>query len=251
MMNDDRAEIIRCPNCAAPLGEADLQREDRVTRCAFCNHVIQLPESAVCEPAVLERAPAPSRPEQIVHETGPGGELYLRWRWFNWTYIFLVFFCIAWDGFLVMWYSIAVAGAMAAGPFALLMFCFPLIHVAVGVGLTYFTIAGLFNVTQVMVDDQTLFIRHRPIPWRGNRDLPIADIQRIELSTQHHRSKNGTRTSYTVSAQDRDGGEIKLLSGLERKPAQYVAHQLSERLRTELLIDEEGGAGDLPKWLRR
>jgi hypothetical protein len=29
------------------------------------------------------------------------------WRWFTPSVIFLVFFCIAWDSFLIFWYSMA------------------------------------------------------------------------------------------------------------------------------------------------
>src|SRR5690606_5247899 len=79
---------------------------------------------------------------------GGGGLVFTR-RWFQPVFLFLAFFCLMWDGFLVVWYGIAFATlGTAKGP-GLMMFVFPLIHVAVGVGLTYYTICGFFNRTEV------------------------------------------------------------------------------------------------------
>lgn len=62
----------------------------------------------------------------------------MSFRWFQWTFVFLVFFCIAWDGFLLFWYGAAL-GIGFLGDDAepvLIMMLFPLLHVAVGTGLT-------------------------------------------------------------------------------------------------------------------
>ena len=34
--------------------------------------------------------------------------LTLGWRWFTPLSIFLAIFCVGWDGFLVLWYSVAL-----------------------------------------------------------------------------------------------------------------------------------------------
>ena len=52
-------------------------------------------------------------------------------RWFGPQVIFMTLFAVAWDVFLVFWYS------MAGGSGNLMMLLFPLIHVAVGIGITY------------------------------------------------------------------------------------------------------------------
>jgi hypothetical protein len=66
-------------------------------------------------------------------------------KWFGYRIIFMTVFAIFWDGFLFMWYSKVGEGA---DPMA---FYFPLIHVAVGIGLTYAVVAGWLNRTYILV----------------------------------------------------------------------------------------------------
>ena len=37
-----------------------------------------------------------------------GRDFSIRWRWFSPMYFGLLFFCIAWDSFLIFWYSMAL-----------------------------------------------------------------------------------------------------------------------------------------------
>jgi len=110
-------------------------------------------------------------PEHLVMMREAGG-LTLVYAWFRPMYVFLLFFCIFWDGFLVFWYRTALAHP-SPGSIAL---WFPLIHVGVGVGITYSTIAGFLNRTRVSVDAGEVTIRHGPVPWIGNRKIPAAAL---------------------------------------------------------------------------
>ena len=56
----------------------------------------------------------------------------------------------------------------------LIAFLLPIAHVAVGVGLTYYTLTRLMNRTRIEVSRDELTIRHGPLPWRGNMDAPPA-----------------------------------------------------------------------------
>lgn len=56
----------------------------------------------------------------------------IRRNWLTWAIAPMAFFAVFWDGFIIFWYATALK---THGP--LIMILFPLLHVAVGVGLTY------------------------------------------------------------------------------------------------------------------
>ncbi len=221
------AQKVHCPNCSASIPAEDINIVALMAKCGRCHHVFRLPQADL---PVVASAPVqtPARPGGIVHELGPGGDLYLRRSWFTPGLVFLLFFCIAWDGFLVFWYGMALFGGAAGGGAGFwLMVLFPICHVAAGVGLTYYVVAGFLNKTQILAGQGELHIRHRPIPWRGNRTLATDDIQGFELDRSS--SKNGQQT-YALSAHHVDGDLIVLLSSLPLRQAEYIGHVLGEFL---------------------
>ena len=111
----------------------------------------------------------------------PRGRALIRLSWFHPILIFMAFFCVFWDGFIIVWYTMALAGPIK-GNMMWLPLLFPLMHVAVGVGLTYYVIAGFLNSTRILIDHESVHIRHQPLPWRGNRDQPRSDIRSIEMT---------------------------------------------------------------------
>jgi len=188
-------------------------------------------------------------PERITREVLPSG-LRLTWRWMSPAAYFLVFFCVFWDGFLVFWYATATSdvdwsqGAEAlAGP-RLMMLLFPLLHVAAGIGITYFTVCKFVNRTVVDVSPRELVVRIEPLPWPGKRavaPLQIAQIYREEV-VRH--GKNGTTITYQLSAALKDGKKLKLLSGLE---AADQALYLEQEIERHLGIRDQPVAGEMRK----
>jgi len=142
-----------------------------------------------------------------VEETHEG--LRIVRRWFSPVFLFLVFFCIAWDGFLVFWYGVALSGHAPC-----IMVVFPVLHVAVGVGLTYWTIAGFVNRTEIRVDSHELTVEHRPLPWFGAMRMPVERIDQLYCKQKISRGKNGTSVTYQLIAAEKGGGTRKVLSGL-------------------------------------
>ena len=60
-----------------------------------------------------------------------------------------------------------------------IMKVFPIAHVAVGVGLTYYTVAGFVNSTVLRVSEGQLAVRQGPFPWPGNRTLHTSDLDQL------------------------------------------------------------------------
>jgi hypothetical protein len=154
-----------------------------------------------------------------------GNRLVIRWRWFTAAYLGIAVFCIAWDSFLIFWYTAALH---SHGPW--LMTVFPIGHVAVGVGLTYAVLCGFLNSTTMQISPDGLTIRHGPVPTFGNRQLSASQIrqpfcERSKASTSS--SRNNSASTYQLSAMLNDGRKIKLVTGLrELGDALYLEKQI-------------------------
>ncbi|WP_020534570.1 hypothetical protein [Lewinella cohaerens] len=160
-------------------------------------------------------------------------ELAISYRWRNPIAYFLIFFCLFWDGFLVMWYGI---GLSTGGEMPAMFFLFPLIHVAVGVGLTYYTICLFVNKTLIRADQRTLSVKHTPLPWpRGNKEIKVRDLQQLFV-----REKTGNKGHkyHVLSAQLMDGKSVTLLPNVSSTP--------EELLHLERSIEDYLGIPDQP-----
>jgi predicted Zn finger-like uncharacterized protein len=219
-------QTVHCPNCQAIVPAADINIAALVAKCSHCDRVFSLPLDDV--PATPDLRPEPELgcPGGIVREIGPGGELFLRRSWFQPALFGLAFFCVFWDGFLVFWYSMAFA-QRPAGNMMWMPILFPLLHVAVGVVLTYSTVAGFLNSTRILIDGEFVHIRHQPVPWRGNLDLPRGDTRGIEMAIS---SAQNRQSMFSICANREDGRQTVLLSNINYNQARYIAREIADYL---------------------
>jgi hypothetical protein len=105
-------EVMNCPKCQALIPAEDVNLETLWAKCRNCDEVFSFAESApAAAPPRKRRLPA-GQPEGFrVEELGQTQRITR--RWFMPQAWFLIFFCLAWDSFLVFWYSMAFAGAAA------------------------------------------------------------------------------------------------------------------------------------------
>lgn len=226
--------LLTCEACDAPLEADDIDVKRGIARCRYCNAVMRLDELAARNEAhekdenFTERGPVPLPAGIQVDDWG--GALRIVRRWFTPLAFFLLFFCIFWDGFLVVWYSLAF------GMNAPLIFkVFPILHVAVGIGLTYFTLALFFNRTVLTVENGLLSVQHGPLPWPGNKTIETSDIDQLYCREKIRHGKNGPQVTYHLNAITTDGRKVDIVSGLdEADQALYLEQRLEEHLR---LID--------------
>jgi hypothetical protein len=155
-------------------------------------------------------------------------------RWFKLKAYFFAFFSIFWIGFLVAWYTIAIGGA--APTFAFLV---PLIHVAVGIGIGYYTLCLFLNKTYVDIAKGFLTVHHAPIPWwKGNKTIPIKDIDQLYVKEKVTRGKNGRSYTYALRAKLHDGSDQSILD---------INHASSEQMQEiEAEIEAYMGINDRP-----
>lgn len=149
----------------------------------------------------------------------------IRRRWFSPVVFFLVVFALFWNGFMVVWMSIALSQG------AWMMAAFGSIHTCVGLGLIYFCVASFMNQTDVSVDPSFLRVQHHPLPWPGKRKIPVHEIRQLYTKEHVSRNKNSVSVSYAVYVVTEDGREQKLLAGLTTdSQARYIEREIESIL---------------------
>jgi hypothetical protein len=228
---------LKCPCCDAPLtppaGRGNFY-------CQFCGTPVVIPgsdqSSVPSDPKPAVAIPDKLRVEEL------GGELRITWKWFTWGVLFLIPFCIAWNAFLVGWYSMAVGGHGAPGGMQIIMLLFPIAHVAVGLGLLYFCLLLIFNRTVVRVSYGQLELWHGPLPVPGNHSVPVDDIAQLYVAHEHKRSNNGnTSHTYPLIVRLKSGKDLKLMPSNSELDVARALEQLVEEhlgIRDESVSDE-------------
>lgn len=240
---------VLCKACRLPIPPQDINLEMAIAKCPACGEVFSFLEQLGGEaraPVSTSRLPAPKPARFIVEEFG--SELTISYRWFSPVSLFMVVFCLFWDGFMAVWYSIAIWEIVNGQPMAWIMAAFGLLHLAVGVGITYSTFASFVNRTLIHVSGGNLTVRHGPLRWWGNQTLAVSDIKQLYCSEQFTRGSNddGLRQrgwwNYQLNALVQDNTKVTLLSGL-REPEEALF--LEERLEQKLGIPPQQVPGEM------
>ena len=231
---------LQCGGCAAAIEAKDIDLAKSLARCSFCNAVMDLGRR---EGAAGGRFAEVERPEVRLPERFVAGKdaegTFVRWRWFTPVSLFLLVFAIGWNGFLVFFLAMAAKGG--APP---VFFLLPIIHVAVGVGIGYAALLGLFNSTTVRVARGVLRVRHGPLPTFTNRELKRSEVEQLFCARKDGTSRQGPTVSYQLRAVLKSGKAITLLKGLtDLDQALY----LEQRIERELGIKDAPEAGEVPR----
>ncbi|MBV9109513.1 MAG: hypothetical protein JO306_08920 [Gemmatimonadetes bacterium] len=225
---------IVCPNCRVPVAAEDIDLSSGLAKCRTCNNVFRFTDTPeLAAPAAAPR-PAADRPGNVVISETPGG-LALDYRWFSPKYIFMAFFCLFWDGFLVFWYTIGV------GTGNLIMLLFPILHVAVGIGITYVTVAGFVNTTSVRIDRSRIRVWHHPLPFGRRIDIETGAVKQLFCEERINRGRNGVWYSYDLLASLKDGTRKRLLANADTPQLPVFLEQHAESwlgIRDEPVIGE-------------
>ncbi len=204
---------VHCPRCQAKVLADDLDLSSLLAKCRGCHSVFSFRDQlGADDPALAAAAPAkprPPLPERFVLEE-QGSDFVVHWRWWRPALIGLIVFACFWDGFLLFWYGIAFS---TDSP--LIMKVFPLLHVAVGVGITWYLVASICNRTHVSVVGGKLSVAHSPVPWFGNREIAPGGLKQLYVSERTGRTNNRVTYSYDVMAVLDGGKEVALLRGFD------------------------------------
>ena len=227
---------LSCQACGGSLSADAIDRRLAVISCNHCGAIFDLTRARAGDAvgAAPEEPPAraPAALPAKFEVDDDGVRLTVRWRWFTPVAFFLLFFAIAWNAFLVVWYSIAAGGDGPDGAFRVLMLVFPLAHVAVGIGVAYFTAALFLNRTTLTVDQHELAIVHQPLPWWPSPRIPVADLEQLFVKRNVSHNKNGgTSVSFELRAVTRDDKGRALIKSLtELDQALWLEQTVEKRV---------------------
>ncbi|MBN2544408.1 MAG: hypothetical protein JXB50_01340 [Spirochaetes bacterium] len=168
-------------------------------------------------------------------------------KWFNAGHVFILIFSIIWNAFLIFFYSMIISSFKNSDEsnFAfIIMFIFPLGHVAVGVSLFYYGITGMVNKTTIEVVQGLLKVYHHPIPWFGNKDIHSVLIKQLYCSEVYRSTKGGHYYVFDVNVVLTDNKQIKLVKSLSDKAqGLFIENKIEEYLK----IKDEQVTGEVNK----
>lgn len=154
--------------------------------------------------------------------------IHISRKWFGTHIILMTLFALFWNTVLIGFYA---GMDDNAGPMARL---FPIIHVAVGIWVSYYALAGWLNTSHVYVSKDTIEINHKPLPWVGNKKLKSTALKQLYAREKISHNKNGTTVTYEVRAILKEGQNIKLLSGLKNsEQALFIEQEIEKYLQIE------------------
>lgn len=154
-------------------------------------------------------------------------DLVITYPWFGWRCLVTLLCCIIWNAFLAVWYRVVIP---LHGPQSLVLL--PILHVAVGIYLVYATITGFVNRTKIRIDSSRLMVRHYPLPWLGNRTIPLRNIEYFFYTDTSSPADDGFSPNYAVMVAVHGGRHIKLIRSLVRENhANFIVQKLTQHLR--------------------
>ena len=151
-------------------------------------------------------------------------------KWFSSKTLFLTVFAVFWNGFLFNWYSnVPDLGSLTKENMMVVLF--PLLHVSVGLGLTYYVIASYFNKTTVTVNHSSLESKISPIPFGFKKSISSTSIEQVYCKEITKQTRNGSSVSFEVRVILKNRSNIRLVSGLESsEQALFLEHEIESYL---------------------
>ncbi len=229
---------LSCPSCAADIPAASMNIAETIAVCPSCDTVFDF--GFIGEQKAKKKAKR--KQQQLLHppkglritEKGDGFEL--SWRWFAPFVIFFTFFVVVWDAFLIFWYRMALGGTGFGGAdsFDAMMLLFPLVHVAVGIGMTYHVLATYLNRTTVQVSSDRVRVHVAPVPypWK-NRTLSAADIEQAYVKKSVKHGRKSTTVNYEVRVRMFARREETLVSTDNPEFALFIEQEIEAYLGIE------------------
>lgn len=221
---------VTCQICQAEVEPSNIDLTRNISQCDRCGEIFNCADQLDAIVSFGSSAPVPGRPEvslpqnfKVAH--GNGG-LLITIKWMSPAMFALLFFCIIWDGFMIFWYILTLGNkiwVMAAFgiPFAL-----------VGIGLTYSTILGFVNRTEILISHEKLTIQHLPLPCcRESKEILSAEIAQLYTMRHVSHSDNGTSTTYDLRMKTTHGKDQTLIKNLsEQDHGLYIEQQIERFL---------------------
>ena len=151
---------IICANCNSEILASDVDIKSRIAKCISCSSIFdcsgQLDSISNQDGSQLRDNIGMPKGISMKKDFA---KLIIERKWFSPVIIFLTFFCMFWDSFMIVWYTIAISKGQWVMAIA------GTLHALAGICLTYFVIAGYINKTYITVTNKIFEINHKPLPF--------------------------------------------------------------------------------------
>lgn len=215
---------ITCNECGKSVPEEKVTLSGLV-KCEACGSVFR--------PGEKKRETSLSRHKKIrvgalggidMRPTSEGLEIIR--RWFDHRVWFTLGMALFWNG-LFYWFVWLSGGEFLQSEESILFYLFGF----GGLCWAYVAFAHLFNQTTIRMTSETIVVRHRPVPWLGNKTVPVAKVAQVYCKRIKQRRKHRTYVTFEVRFEGPKGKTYKLLSGLEsRSEARFIEREIEETL---------------------
>lgn len=216
-----------CPKCGVAITGADIDLGRGIGVCRPCGELVPLPSAGVGGPFIAPTAAAVVyRPEdfRIVEDTSDT-RYVAAIAPSRLAALPLLFFALFWDGFMIVWYAIAITGHVWV------MGLFGLLHLGVGIAMTYSVLVKLFNTTRLRIENGRLHFGSGPIPKRGKVDLPVDAIDSFTVGSKLQTTRNTERMVFFLEANLAAGTKKQLPLEVDDQPSlEYACYRFNEAL---------------------
>jgi len=245
-----------CPECGAPIAQADINMAEGVALCRACGRLSRLGDVAMADspPAPAFPGTPPSGCRFI--DGGPGGETELHATIRSGSAVFFLIFATFWNSIVSIFVVIAIAGLysrligplpswypnppMSSGKHGtphpassmstseLTFMCLFLIpFVLVGIGTALVALIGLLGSLRIRIDPTAVRVRTGLGPLAWTRTIDPTRITRVSIGQTSWQQNNRTLPLIVIAAADR---EVKFGSQLSPERRNWMAAVLRQRL---------------------
>ncbi|HEX3049116.1 MAG TPA: hypothetical protein VHP83_00555 [Aggregatilineaceae bacterium] len=223
---------IHCENCNTPIPAANINIQDKIAVCPSCNTVFSFSLQRKAKQRKVKKPP-----EVTIHEGDSGAEMILLWRHMlkpaeYWILGIFVLLGVVFG---------AVAGSALADVQSFMQGLFGGMFLLGALGCLYLIVSTLLNQVRVTVDDETIRVKHGPLPLGINRQVAREEVIHIhcDVGNNHRNVERGSEMAYyNVKAECRDGRAVSLAT-LHRDAAFYVAQVIENYLVPEFVEEAE------------
>jgi len=234
-----KALQLKCPNCAAQVPAANIHLDNMVAKCDYCSTVFSFAETLGQPAHKKEEVVMPAGFEVL--KLNSQLDIEIKWRKTSSNKTFLLIFTIFWNAMLIPFVVIAISQGETFMMLGLSL------HLMVGIGFLYYTLAVMLNTTYLNVNSRQLTIEHKPLKviGRPSRKITATDIRQIYISKYRTGKTNGRPTyAFGVYAVLGGGRHLSLVKGLRHsEQALYVEQEIEAFLEIEDEAVEEEWQG--------
>ncbi len=207
--------LLHCPSCNQPLSAAHVDVENFSAKCSHCYQISFFDQEKRKSSQLTSKKQELDLPDGMSIRSMLS-QLELRYAWRRHSSGFLIFFGIFWNLMLLPFVAIAVYQSEWK------IFLGTSIHLLVGVGLLYYILSSLFNVTYISVTPKEVQVEHTPLPnpFRPGRTLSANQMEQVYVKKYASGKTNGQPNwMFAVEVILKNQASVRLVGGL--KTADY------------------------------